>query len=310
MRLDEIFQVDWNTFMDGAGFFLAGRNPYEVFPPYPPTALTWMSLFVPLGAWGFWIFNALQLGVWWSLIKNRDRSQLVLLAWAPLAVHLLLGQVTLAIVLALWWVYRSPRRGLACGLAVAFAMTKPQVALIPVLYLLWHERASSHRAGLWGGMMLGTLLLGAIAAWREPLVWNWWLGSFAGFKGGLLHMAAWQGWGIIPLALAAWGWARRHPNARRAGWPWWIAAGCFQQGSFYAVAALLPVLRPAHNRWTLLGLGLAAVLQGPMSPATLPVILALHMVAAWLVAGGPAPANPRALSQRREGEDDLAAMVA
>jgi hypothetical protein len=53
----------------------------------------------------------------------------------------------------------------------------------------------------------------------------------------------------------------------------------------------MPALRPRKNNWTLAGLGLAGILQGPVNELVLPWILAGHMLAAWMIAGGPAPAT-------------------
>jgi hypothetical protein len=76
-------------------------------------------------------------------------------------------------------------------------------------------------------------------------------------------------------------------RSRRGEWHWWLAAGVFPQTSFYGMVALMPALRPGQSTWTLAGLGLAGVLQGPMSTITLPWILAGHLLAAWMIAGGP-----------------------
>jgi len=60
------------------------------------------------------------------------------------------------------------------------------------------------------------------------------------------------------------------------------------------MVALIPTLRPRQNNWTLIGLGLADILQGPMSIQLrdgrvltfLPWILCGHLLAAWMIAGG------------------------
>jgi hypothetical protein len=67
----------------------------------------------------------------------------------------------------------------------------------------------------------------------------------------------------------------------------------FPQTSFYAMVALMPALRPRQNNWTLAGLGLAGILQGPVNELVLPWILAGHMLAAWMVDGGPAAGRAR-----------------
>ncbi|MEO7913252.1 MAG: hypothetical protein ABIV47_26690, partial [Roseiflexaceae bacterium] len=61
------------------------------------------------------------------------------------------------------------------------------------------------------------------------------------------------------------------------------------------MVALMPTLRLRMSNWTLIGLGLAGVLQGPMQIELrngtrlifLPWILCGHLLAAWMIAGGP-----------------------
>jgi hypothetical protein len=113
---------------------------------------------------------------------------------------------------------------------------------------------------------------------------------------------------VILFALAAYLWYR----GGYGGWQWWLAAGAFPQTSFYSMVALMPVLRPRRSNWTLAGLGLAGVLQGPMNALVLPWILSGHLLAAWMLAGGPrrkpAPspavktAQSRALGPRQSGK--------
>jgi hypothetical protein len=105
-------------------------------------------------------------------------------------------------------------------------------------------------------------------------------------------MGAWQGMSVVLLLLAAYLWHR----SRRGGWQWWLAAAAFPQTSYYGMVALLPVLHPPQSRWSLAGLGLAALLSGPVAfelkdgsqVALLPWILCGHLLAAWMIAGGPA----------------------
>jgi len=59
---------------------------------------------------------------------------------------------------------------------------------------------------------------------------------------------------------------------------------------------LHPSLRPPQSRWSLAGLGLSAILLGPVAferqdgtlVVLLPWILCGHLLAAWMIAGGPA----------------------
>lgn len=312
-RFYDLWRIDWYTFMTAAQLWLRGDNPYGAplgtfgpnaapFPPflaYPPTALTWMSLFTPLGAASYFVWTGLELLGWWLLVRDRARSQLVLLAWAPMLLHMVIGQCTLAIVLVLWAAYRAPQRGFWWGVALAFALTKPQIAILPLAYLLWHDRQSPQLWPLLGGLCAGTLALALPPTLQNPDIWKWWLASLTTPHRGILHMAAWQGWGTIPLFLAAYLWHRRHrPNqANRstlgAGWMWWLSAAIFPQGSYYGVVPVLPILQPSRNYWSIAGFAISAFVQGPATPVSLPLVLALHMLAVWFIAGGP---------QQEEGE--------
>ena len=314
--LGSIFQIDWRIFMAGAEAWLAGQNPYArlnsaTFGPfgpgafaYPPTALTWLALFVPLGGLGYYLWTALELLLWWLLIRKDRPSQLLLVCWAPIVLHLIEGQSTWMAILVVWAAYRARERGWLWGLALAWAMTKPQAALVPLLWLLWHDRQSPLRARLWGGLLLGTLLLALPPTLRNPGIWADWLTSLPAYRARILQLAAWQGPSILLFALAAYLWWR----SKVGGWQWWLAAGAFPQTSFYSMVALLPTLRPRPNGWTLGGLALAGVLQGPMqldladgrSFVFLPWILCGHLLAAWLLARGSRPlpdAEPTGWSQ-------------
>jgi hypothetical protein len=95
-------------------------------------------------------------------------------------------------------------------------------------------------------------------------------------------MAAWQGPSIALLGLAAYLWHR----SGHAGWQWWLVAGVFPHTSFYSIVAALPVLHVRQSNWTLGGIALAGLLMGPVNALTLPWILAGHMLAVWMIAGG------------------------
>jgi hypothetical protein len=288
----KFYQIDWRIFMAGASAWLEGRSPYGALPPefsagafaYPPTALPWLALFVPLGVFGFYLWTALELLLWWWLMRG-DRSQLPLLCWTPFILHMVEGQSTLAAVLVLWAASRAERRGWLWGLALAWAMTKPQVAIVPLLWLLWQDRAAPSRWRLWGGIVGGTALLALPPTLLHPGIWSEWLAALPAYRWRLTQMAAWQGPAVVLFALAAYLWHR----SGRGGWQWWLAAGAFPQTSFYALVALIPVLRPRPGNWSFAGMALAAVLIGPVRPLTLPWILSGHLLAAWMIAGGPQP---------------------
>lgn len=292
--MDELFQIDWRIFMAGAEAWLQGRNPYGSLSAefsagafaYPPTALTWMALFAQMGAVSFYIWTALELLGWWLLIRKDNPLQALLLFWSPMILHLVEGQSSLATVLVVWAASRANRRGALWGLVLAWAMTKPQVAIIPVIWLLWQDRKAASRWYLWGGLLGGTLLLALPPTLMTPHIWLDWIAGMGSYRGRLLQMAAWQGPSVALLALAAYLWHR----SRFGGWQWWIAAAMFPQTSFYAMVALLPAIRLRRGYWPLVGLALAGILQASMNPIVLPWILAAHMLAAWLIAGGPAPA--------------------
>lgn len=285
----DLFQIDWRIFMAGAEAWLDGRNPYGTLSAefsagafaYPPTALPWLALFSLLGALGYYVWTALQLAGWWMLIRKDRPGQIVLLCWAPMVLHLIEGQSSLAVVLVLWAAFRSPRRGWLWGLACAWAMTKPQVALIPLLWLLWQDRASPLRWRLWGGIVLGTVLLALPATLLNPGIWSDWLVSLGSYRQRILQRAAWQGFGPVLLLPAAYLWYR----SRYGNWHWWLAACLFPQTSYYGLVPLLPALQPRRNNRTLLGLGLAGLLQLPASYHILPLVLSGQMLAAWLIMG-------------------------
>lgn len=293
-----LFQIDWRIFMAGAEAWLQGRNPYGALSAefgagafaYPPPALTWLALFTLLGPLGFYVWTALQLGGWWWLIKDERPEQIVLLLiWSPVVLHLVQGQSSLPVVLVIWAAFKARRRGLLWGLALAWALTKPQVALVPLAWLLWQDRAAPGRLKLWGGMLLGGLVLALPPTLRDPGIWGDWLVGLGAYRARILQMTAWQGPSALLLGLAAFLWYR----SGYGQWHWWAAATLFPQTSFYGLVALIPAMRPRMNPWLIGGLLLAALLQGPMSELLMPWILAGHALAAWMVAGGPqrAPAT-------------------
>src|SRR5688500_10323538 len=98
-KLQEIYQVDWHIFMADIEAWLAQRSPYGDLGPdmsagafsYPPTALSWLALFVPLGGLGFYLWTMLEVAGWWLLMRKEHRAQLSLIIWAPMVLHLVEG---------------------------------------------------------------------------------------------------------------------------------------------------------------------------------------------------------------------------
>jgi len=293
----QLFSVDWGILMAAANQWLQGGNPYgtlahQIGTPgafaYPPTALTWLSLFVPFGAWGYSCWTALELCGWWLLIRRRFRSQLVLFFWSPLLFHLLLGQTTLAVVLVLWAATLARRRGFWWGMALAWTLTKPQAALLPILWMVWHDRTLPHRHLLWSGIAVGSAALALPPTLMNPGIWQAWLASLVEYRARTMLMAPWQGFGIVVLLAAFLLWFHRHrENQEAAGWQWWLSAALFPQGALYSSVVLVPLLRPTRHYWTIAGLALSSVLIGPATVLTLPIILSGHILAAWFICGGP-----------------------
>lgn len=292
--LRELFGVDWAIFMDAARVWLHGGDPYGPIGrwsagafAYPPTALPWLAVFSLLGPASFGLWLGLQLVLWWRLIRRDNRGQLQLLVWVPLLMNLYGGQSTLAVVLALWAATRAERRSWGWGVVVAWALTKPQVALLPALWLVWQDRRAPDRWRFAGAILLTTLLLALPATIARPLIWSDWLHALTAYRGRILQMAPWQGWGLVLLVPAAYLWWR----SASGGWQWWLTAAIFPSVSTYSAVVLLPVLRPRAGAWPAAGLALAGVLQGPITPWTLPLILAGHLVAAWCLLA-PRPHGP------------------
>jgi hypothetical protein len=297
------FALDWQIVMAATAQWSQGGNPYGVLSPefglptspdfgfnlpgafaYPPTALTWFRLFLPFGAFSYYLWTALEIGGWWLLIRRHYRAQLFLLGWAPLIVHFFLGQNTLAVVLVLWAATRAKQRGLGWGLALAWTLTKPQVALLPILWLLWQDRVALKRYQLWLGILLGSLALALPPTLINPGIWLDWLQGLADYRSRLGHFAPWQGFGAPILLLATWLWFRRYRGRQaEAGWQWWFSVATFPQTGIYAVVSLLPLNLPALSYWAIGGFALAGLLIGPATPASLPILLSGQMLAVWLI---------------------------
>jgi hypothetical protein len=213
---------------------------------------------------------------------------MVMLCWSPLVFHLLVGQSTLAIVLVLWAATLAKRRGFWWGMALAWSLTKPQVALVPAVWLLWNDRNAPERILFLSGIITGTIALAVPPTLLDPGIWTHWLHSLGDYRARTMQMAPWQGFGALVLLVAALLWYHRHRgNQAGAGWQWWLSAALFPQTALYSSVSLIPLLRPQRSYWTLSGLAVSSLLVGPATEITLPIILSGHILSAWFINGGP-----------------------
>jgi hypothetical protein len=291
--ISELFQIDWRIFMAGTDAWLNGTSPYGQIGPefgpgafaYPPTALPWLAFFWLFGPLSFYLWTVIQLAGWWLLIRKDRVFQMSLLIWAPMVLHLVQGQSTLPVILVLWAATQAKQRTWLWGLAIAWALTKPQVALLPTLWLLWQDRNATTRWQFIGGMLGGTVALALPATLINPQIWVDWFASLPAYRARILQMTAWQGPSIVLLGFAAYLWHR----SQIGGWQWWLTFALFPHTSFYDAVTLLPMLQPLPGWWSIGGLLLAGILQGPVSETFLPWILTGHVLAAWMLARGLQP---------------------
>jgi hypothetical protein len=313
LLVNSTFALDWRIFMAATTQWWRGENPYGVLPPdlgipdapaygfhkpgafaYPPTALTWLAIFLPFGSVSYYLWTLIQLGGWWLIIRRQDKLQIALISWAPLLVHIVLGQNTLAIVLVLWAATLSNNRRFLWGIALAWTLTKPQVAILPILWLLWQDRNSIYKYRLWLGIVLGTAFLALPPSLLTPEVWGEWFISLQDYRLRIQHTSPWEGIGVLILLLAAYLWFRKfQSNQKLAGWQWWLTAALFPQTGVYSSVVLLPLLRPQQTYWSIAGIVLAGLLIGPATPITLPILLSGQILATWLICGGPKPRSQK-----------------
>jgi hypothetical protein len=155
------FLNDWGVIITGILRWLAGLNPYVISAndpahlsfndtfAYPPpmlwiaTPLTWLPIMVSgclmllVSVAGFEI---------WSKHISRKSILLLSLLWLPLAQGIMLGQITLLFLVLLVFAELAfqKQRNYTAGILLAFTVLKPQVAFLPILYLLglavWQRR--------------------------------------------------------------------------------------------------------------------------------------------------------------------------
>jgi hypothetical protein len=179
------------------------------------------------------------------------------------------------------------------GFLLAFALTKPQTALLPLAWLLWNERSAPQRFSLWGGLALGLLLLALPPTLRHPGIWRDWMGALGGYRGHQQFLPIWQGYGLFLLLPVTYLWWRQWKAQRKADWrenpwPWFLTIALFPQAAIYSAVTLLPALRPRSGYAVLGGLGLSSVLITPITAFTQPLFFAGHLLSGWIINGGTA----------------------
>jgi hypothetical protein len=311
-QITEMFARDWNLLMVAASSWMHGGNPYAALRrewapgafAYPPTTLPWLALFAMLGGASFIVWTGLQLFAWWRLVRKTAPTQLLLICWAPLIINCISGQTTFAVVLILWGAYQASDRhwqtarganvAFLWGAALSLTSMKPQVALLPVLYLLWLNRGSTKRWHLLGGLALGFAVTAIVPMIANPRIWNQWQTGVRDYMKLNTLATPWQdplSFALVVAATVLW------YRSRRGGWQWWVPAALQPQNAVYSMILLMPALRPHRNYWSLAGLALAGIFVAPNPPVlTLPLLLSIQLLAVWMIAGGPAklPVEPPA----------------
>lgn len=189
--MDEQFLVDWNIIMAGARQWLAGGNPYGVFPKtpdqlmhagefaYPPSVLflTAPLTLLPLFVSGILMLLLSVIGFeYWTRQTSKRSGLFWLLLWLPFAQGLLLGQVTLLglVGIALAEMAYTRQRDRVAGLLLALVLLKPQTIILPVGWLLvlalWQRR--------WQVLLIfglaSAVLWGVILAISGPEIYQMW----------------------------------------------------------------------------------------------------------------------------------------
>ena len=145
--------TDWMTVMDGVRIWLDGQSPYlpytthtgNLTPPgwyvYPPHSLYLLLPFALLPHWLSFIIGV--VGTWlvweWWVRREAGIPALWTLLWWPIIDHIMFGQFTLIILLALsivWLCWDRPRWIWYSPLLIAFATIKPQLVVLPLLVIL------------------------------------------------------------------------------------------------------------------------------------------------------------------------------
>lgn len=148
---------------------------------------------------------ALAVGIGWRL--GGLRGVLITLAYEPVAASLLIGQVSLAMSLALWLGLTALlRRPLQAGATLGLLVIKPHLAWVVPLALIGQGNLRILvRAGL-GGVLVVAIAVAASLVWPGPAVWEAFLRGL-GQAGEALahHQFPWQQMPTLYVSLAALG---------------------------------------------------------------------------------------------------------
>ncbi|EFO79193.1 hypothetical protein OSCT_2939 [Oscillochloris trichoides DG-6] len=191
----ETLFADWRTLLVIIQIWFAGGNPYGSFPDpihvghtippgwhaYPPPALFVIAPFALL-PWPISTILMLSLSFipfeHWSRRYYQRTTLPWMLLWFPLFHGIILGQTTLLVLVALLWAERDlhERRDLRAGVLLALLLLKPQVGLLPLIWLLgtalWQRRWSVHATFL----LTSLILWGGTALLFGPQIYaQWWV---------------------------------------------------------------------------------------------------------------------------------------
>lgn len=199
--MEQIF-ADWRSLMAGIQVWLAGGNPYGVYPhplgypvhagwySYPPPTLLlgtplallpWqlsgpLMLLVALVAFELWVRRASgRIGLPWLLL------------WLPFTQGLWIGQTTMLALLGLVWAERCYRQGRErqAGLLLALAMLKPQIGVLAAGWLLLEAvRARRWRLPLTFAAVTASLYAAALLV-AGPQIYAQWFGGLTGYRAAL-----------------------------------------------------------------------------------------------------------------------------
>ncbi|EFO79195.1 hypothetical protein OSCT_2941 [Oscillochloris trichoides DG-6] len=197
--MDVIF-ADWRTLLIAIQFWLAGGNPYGSFPDpvnpgsmvapswhaYPPPALLLITPFALLP----WLLSSVLMLLAsfipferWSRHYYQRTTLPWILLWFPLFHGIILGQTTLLALVALLWAERDlhERRDLRAGVLLALLLLKPQVGILPLVWLLgtalWQRRWSVPAAF----MLTSLILWGGTALVAGPQIYSQWFVALRGY---------------------------------------------------------------------------------------------------------------------------------
>jgi glycosyl transferase family 87 len=224
--MQEQFFHDWQSMMAGIRYWLAGGNPYGQFPnfrgqlmhagefAYPPPALL---LGAPL-AFLPWLWSGLLMLLisvvgfeYWTRRTSRRIGLMWLILWLPFCQGLWLGQITLLAMVGLVLAEQAyaERSDSWAGVLLALALIKPQVAALPVAWLLIVAFRAGRSQLLIAFAVISAALWGGITLISGPMIYQAWLIGLMHYGPGLpLRSLAYPPLGFILILLAGLLWWR------------------------------------------------------------------------------------------------------